>query len=840
MTEKYQPIPHRLKNMAVGGHVAGAEDIDAGNGKTQQDINADTYRKAETYSKEQLNNMITTPEQEYLSVTATAETTDVDDIATLIATKYPDGKESADTVYRVGCWDGEQYNTNTYAEYVWDGTQYILAGVKNPGIDDEPTVGSSNLVESSGISSSIQNEKLKWNEIIGTKNNLFVGIILENGSYRADLGYSMLIPVSEGDTVVITSNNSYGAIYAFLTKPFDLVDGTSRTQIDAGDTGTITIPSGCNLLYVLAKFYYTQTGNYHDYSPVSIFINGNDAYLNIIDNKHIIYGNYFLYNGTSGGTFAQVLSAIPVILRKELALVLWRDTQNNVHIHQFISLRPTDENWNNESLWYEVINDYTMKATINRVLKGVKVTPLYFDGGENSYIDLAEDIVLSGDGDSIEMEVTCGSYDENPNGYGLARTKTNTAGIAIGASYDNLRVRADDKDWLLLDYDLHINKLRYTFKVSYESGNTLFYVDGELVSTYEGQKTITISSLGNAGDYGNWVGIIHGMKVNNEEYDFSECVLKGNFSSFTTPDMMVEKAASTLVVHKRYSDNFYISYPIIHSELAFAENVYPSFYDCWGLKQPKLSYYDGKQMRTILTLFRTGESETAIELRSGISSSYVYVSGNTHGFENVTTENGVRKLSIIIDNSVLSETSSFSLRKASNVNMLQYTKIYQAYTNESPVADVMKNWIFDANSEDIIIKSSIKFLRSLSIRRVMQGMFCVYRHVEGESGTKYLTNAGMKSYEPFVHYELEDGWEEDPDNDPIEETDNECSEILEYGEVGLGFSMRITDDNRSADGGMFVHTNNLNYNKIYFANNSGIKTVSVDEEYHATQIWRIQ
>ena len=151
MTEKYQPIPHRLKNMAVGGHVAGAEDIDAGNGKTQQDINVNTYRKNETYSKEQLNNMITTPEQEYLSVTATAETTDVDDIAALIATKYPDGKESADTVYRVGCWDGEQYDTGVYTEYVWDGIQYIPVGIKNPGIDDEPVPESDNLVKSGGI-----------------------------------------------------------------------------------------------------------------------------------------------------------------------------------------------------------------------------------------------------------------------------------------------------------------------------------------------------------------------------------------------------------------------------------------------------------------------------------------------------------------------------------------------------------------------------------------------------------------------------------------------------------------------------------------------------------------
>ena len=42
MTEKYQPIPHRLKNMAVGGHVAGAVDIvDDNLRKTQQTINSE-------------------------------------------------------------------------------------------------------------------------------------------------------------------------------------------------------------------------------------------------------------------------------------------------------------------------------------------------------------------------------------------------------------------------------------------------------------------------------------------------------------------------------------------------------------------------------------------------------------------------------------------------------------------------------------------------------------------------------------------------------------------------------------------------------------------------------
>lgn len=143
MTEKYQPIPHRLKNMAVGGHVAGAEDIDAGNGKTQQDINGDTYRKDETYSKEQLNNMITTPEQKYENYTA-------EDGDTFSDLGLP-AEGEADTTYRVGSWDGTEYDASKFSEYSWDGTQYILLSVQSPGIDDEPTPASGNMVTSGSV-----------------------------------------------------------------------------------------------------------------------------------------------------------------------------------------------------------------------------------------------------------------------------------------------------------------------------------------------------------------------------------------------------------------------------------------------------------------------------------------------------------------------------------------------------------------------------------------------------------------------------------------------------------------------------------------------------------------
>lgn len=154
MAEKIQHIPARLKNMAVGGHVAGAEDIDAGNGKTQQEINADTYRKSETYSKEQLDNMITTPEQEYVTLVAESGDT-LEDI-------FDGVTGAADTIYRVGSWDGTQYNTGAYSEYTWNGEQYVFMSKKEPGIDDEPIPESQKIPNSGGVYKTVQDSSDKF------------------------------------------------------------------------------------------------------------------------------------------------------------------------------------------------------------------------------------------------------------------------------------------------------------------------------------------------------------------------------------------------------------------------------------------------------------------------------------------------------------------------------------------------------------------------------------------------------------------------------------------------------------------------------------------------------
>lgn len=91
------------------------------------------YTKEETYSKEELNNLITTPNQQYVSVAS------YQDLPATGATN---------TIYRVG-------GTTSYSEYAWNGTTYILLSEKSIGIDDDPTTDSNNLVKSGGVANSL-------------------------------------------------------------------------------------------------------------------------------------------------------------------------------------------------------------------------------------------------------------------------------------------------------------------------------------------------------------------------------------------------------------------------------------------------------------------------------------------------------------------------------------------------------------------------------------------------------------------------------------------------------------------------------------------------------------
>ena len=79
---------------------------------------ADRYTKSETYTKSEVNGLVDTPHQEYVTVDA---------YSNLPATG------SKDTVYRVSNYNGStsQVDASVYSEYAWNGSQYIFLCVKS-------------------------------------------------------------------------------------------------------------------------------------------------------------------------------------------------------------------------------------------------------------------------------------------------------------------------------------------------------------------------------------------------------------------------------------------------------------------------------------------------------------------------------------------------------------------------------------------------------------------------------------------------------------------------------------------------------------------------------------
>ena len=124
MADKKINVGGRLHSIATGNILAGADEIlDDSKGKKQSEINvdidnalADRYTKDETYNKNELNSLITTPDVQYVTVSTYSQ---------LPATG------SADTIYKVSSYDGTAVDATKYAEYAWDGSSYVLLSVKS-------------------------------------------------------------------------------------------------------------------------------------------------------------------------------------------------------------------------------------------------------------------------------------------------------------------------------------------------------------------------------------------------------------------------------------------------------------------------------------------------------------------------------------------------------------------------------------------------------------------------------------------------------------------------------------------------------------------------------------
>lgn len=296
-------------------------------------------------------------------------------------------------------------------------------------------------------------------------------------------------------------------------------------------------------------------------------------------------------------------------------------------------------------------------------------------------------------------------------------------------------------------------------------------------------------------------------------------------------EMYVSKTATQLDVYQRNANGKYIRYPFVKRYKAFTTGEYPSFYDNWGIGVPALAEFSGA-MADVAPLFLAGEAELAVSVPSGNDGETpTYVGGQAHGFENIVTGSNGREICILVDNQKVAEDAVLSLTPASKVDIIQHTQICQAYTNTNPFADVTKHWVWENGKMSCTTSTTI--LRSILFSYAQFGMMCVYRRWLGSTSNDYLTNAAIKNNLPYKIWDVSDGW-----SGMLQSPDKNCTRIVEYGQKGLGFSMSIQSQTTKESGGMFMATNGLAYNKIYFDMGRSF-TPSVNDVLEATQIWEI-
>lgn len=235
MTEKKIPIPSRLYNPSVGGHVAGVEDIyDDQHHQTQKQINDDTYRKYEVWNKEEVNNLIShTPETDVIVLDVPEGSTVLDVLDALPNTIDPETGKSwrANKLFRIR----NDENTH-FDEYGWTGEVWALLASKDYGIDDDLDENSDNMVKNSGISKYVN--KVKDNTLFNTKfaltdilGNPFMHID-DNNTLR--MFVDVLQEKVNGVFLPFIDNDVKGCKILFVDKTGDVIYGITENDTEIG------------------------------------------------------------------------------------------------------------------------------------------------------------------------------------------------------------------------------------------------------------------------------------------------------------------------------------------------------------------------------------------------------------------------------------------------------------------------------------------------------------------------------------------------------------------------------------------------------------------------------
>ena len=283
------------------------------------------------------------------------------------------------------------------------------------------------------------------------------------------------------------------------------------------------------------------------------------------------------------------------------------------------------------------------------------------------------------------------------------------------------------------------------------------------------------------------------------------------------PNMFVKKEAKRgLDIYCKLTNGLYLRYPLTYREKdgdGLGEEDAHIFYHNYGLF-PLGVYSVDSDLNTTkkYDIFREAEIEVAIAVYNKLGHMY-FVGGYFHGFENIVDyDKNTRNVQILIDNKRIAEDEAFS-GACSSVKVYQKSRLYNCgYGTEDEIAMLDKLWEFDDGK--FVMDNTITISKDREIIRGFGNMFPVYRHHKGSTSEKYLTNKRIKGNNIYKVDDQSDGW----DASYSSSLDYDCKSIIQYGEIGFGFSVEQSDKNViDKTGGMYTITNGSIYNKTYTA-----------------------
>ena len=273
------------------------------------------YGITDAYNKTEVNNMITTPNQNYVTVAT---------YASLPASG------STDTIYRVSSYDGanNQADDTVYSEYAWNGTQYVFLDVKSQ-IDEvfDITVYNSNtkyadLAAALGTNGANIPQSLRRGgmsvKYVQSSDNKYIQARLMANSFTTDITQWQVVdeePFEESNNLV-----EAGGVNRILTNVAKNI--SSNEAIVSREDATII-----NGYFLMCTIYFTKFAAASDYNIIIYDVTNSDLIYLL---KKIDLNNVTSFALLSGIPSSEEYDNISDYL-------IWASSYSNVDVNEVIT-----------------------------------------------------------------------------------------------------------------------------------------------------------------------------------------------------------------------------------------------------------------------------------------------------------------------------------------------------------------------------------------------------------------------------------------------------------------------------------------------------------------------